>query len=171
MNYRLRGSFCPLPCINATAQPGPSTCMHGCAQQSETWRHPNRLPPGLCASARSRICWTGGTTNTTEGLKSCADLPLSKRHVLLAPCPVLECTLVSPPPDAGIPCAQQGGEKKPHKTGYHLLGNIYSCYTQYQGSCNFCLFIFLLLFFPLAFCVLGGCVCYYKVYWNINIYF
>lgn len=50
--------------------------------------------------------------NTTEGRKSCTDLLSSKWHVLLAPCPVGKCPLASPPPDAGIPCIQQGGIKK-----------------------------------------------------------
>lgn len=151
MNYWLRGSSCPLPRLNATSQPAPSTHVRGHAQQSETQRHPNRLPPGLRATARCRIrvaqtspqfragcrepvmtlpgigpfshllnlgfksqgtnCWIGGTTNTTEGPESHADLPLSKWHALLAPCPIVKCTLASPPLGAGIPCVQQGGKK------------------------------------------------------------
>lgn len=104
------------------------------------------------------------------GPESCADLPLSQWHALLAPFPIVKCTIASPPLDAGVPCVQRGGKKK-NKTGYLFLGNIYSRYTQYRGSCNLCLLICLLLSFPLTYCVLGGCVCYYKVYWNINIYF
>lgn len=181
--------------------------MHGHAQQSETQRHPNRLPPGLCRSARCRIrvvqtfpqfradcqepvttrpcigmfshllnsglkiqwtdCWTGGTMNTTEGPESCADLLLSKWHALLAPCPIVKCTLASPPLDAGIPCVQQGGRKKQGTfcwvTFIPVILNTREAATFVSWFSSF--------FSPLTYCVWGGCVCYYKVYWNINIYF
>lgn len=46
------------------------------------------------------------------GPESCADLPLSQWHALLAPFPVVKCTIASPPLDAGVPCVQREGKKK-----------------------------------------------------------
>lgn len=148
----------------------------------DVWQFPKWIMSSGVLSAppthkchRTNSLWTGSTRTTQKG-----QVPSRPATAQMAHCahPGLVHSCVSPGSDqvifhcpssgAGIPCARQGG-KNP---GYTLLGDIYSCYTQYWGSWTLCLSIFLLLFSPpLTYSVLGGCVCYYEVYWNINIYF
>lgn len=116
--------------------------------------------------------WTGSTRTPQRGQvpsrPAAAQMAHSAHpglvHSCVFPQAVTKSYFTVPPLEQGSPALVRGKKPRVLFAGWYL-------FLLLPGSCTLCLMIFLLFFSPLTCSVLGGCVCYYEVYWNINIYF